>query len=113
MAKEEIEARPEESKPGLAEKRKFMNRLRMLLMTIALMTGCSALASAQEYRAQEYRNDGGRYEFRDHDRDRREDRYRYNRFMGREDRYRGSYGDHDRRYLDRGDRWRDRDYRGR
>ncbi len=87
-----------------------MNRLRMLLITTALITGSAALASAQEYRY-----DGGRYEFRDHDRDRdrdgREDHDR--RYFRRDARHREFYGDRDRRYFDRDDRWRDRDYRWR
>jgi len=94
-----------------------MNRLRMLLMTTALIAGSSALASAEDHdrdRGRDHHNgyvyrngggynngyyNGGRYN--DHDRD---DRWR-NNDHDRDDRWRG----------DRDNRWRrdDDDRRGR
>ena len=85
-----------------------MNRLRILLISTALITGSSALASAQEHYQTGFsvqvrvgghdgENRGGFYAYAngDHDRD--------NRYVDRDDRYRG---------RDRDDRWkRDNDDR--
>lgn len=81
-----------------------MNRLKALLITTALITGSSALASAETFNHNWGGQDRRVYE---HDRD---DRGRYGN-----DRY-YSYGDGDRDdryrrpvYVDRDHRWRDRD----
>ena len=76
----------------------------MLLVLTALITGGSALASAQDHdRNWNYRNN-----YRDHDRDDRnrrdydrDDRFR---FYDRDDRFR--FRDRDDRFRDRDDRWR-------
>jgi Ni/Co efflux regulator RcnB len=74
-----------------------MKSLRMLLIGAALITGGSALASAQPME----HHDNRFYSDRDHDRDRDRDRDRR------------EFRDHDRddRRLDRDDRFRDRDDR--
>src|SRR6266436_4927415 len=87
-----------------------MNRLKIMLITAALMTGGSALASAQVYER------GGR-EYRNSDRDRDRDRDRHDeRSYGRDDRGRHFDNDRGRRDRDRYDRDRhdrDRDKRDR
>ena len=80
-----------------------MNRLRVLLITVALIMGSSALASAQDHdRDGWFHHDRGhhrgwdhnRWRFRDHDRD---DRFFFrNRRWDRDDRW----------WRDRDDRWR-------
>ncbi|HEY6348914.1 MAG TPA: hypothetical protein VI636_05845 [Candidatus Angelobacter sp.] len=85
-----------------------MNRLKILLITTALITGSSALASAQEHYQTGFsvqvrvgghdgENRGGFYAYAngDHDRD--------NRYVDRDDRYRGRDRD-DRRKRDDDDR---------
>jgi len=87
-----------------------MNRLRILLISTALITGSSALASAQEHYQTGFsvqvrvgghdgENRGGFYAYAngDHDRD--------NRYVDRDNRY----VDRDNRYVDRDDRYRGRD----
>jgi hypothetical protein len=82
-----------------------MKSIRMLLIGAALITGGSALASAQPME----RHDNGGYSNHDRDRDRDGDR----------DRRVYAYGDRDDRRVDRDDyrrhdrddRWRDRDGR--
>lgn len=73
-----------------------MNRLRVLLIGAALITGGSALASAQTLRQD--------VAYHDQDRDRhRDDRKSYDRY--RDQRYERNYrSDHDRRY-ENGYRW--------
>ena len=79
-----------------------MNRLRMLLVLTALITGGSALASAQDHD----QNWNNRNNYRVNDRDDRRSYDRDDRFKSydRDDRYR-SY-DRDVRFRDRDDRWR-------
>src|ERR1043166_10055119 len=84
-----------------------MNRLKMMLVGAALITGGSALASAQVVQQNVAFRDHDRDRDRDHDRDRDRDRYRgYNNYR--------VYREHDRddrRYVDRD--WRyDRGYNG-
>ena len=74
-----------------------MNRLRIMLIAAALMTGGSALASAQVYE-----HGGKSYQTGDRDRD-RDDKRGYDR----DDRYRSFDRDRDKR--DRDDRKKDRD----
>ena len=75
-----------------------MNRLRMMLVGAALITGGSALASAQVVQQNVAFRDRDRDRDRDHDRD-RDDRNRgYNNYRV----YRDRDGDRDdRRYVDR------------
>lgn len=88
-----------------------MNKLKILLLTTALITGTSALASAEEHH-DNWRNQS---RYSDHDRD---DRYRNNGYYNngyynngyygdgdhdRDDRYRGNY------VYENNRRWRDRD----
>src|SRR5215467_1838290 len=86
---------------GLKLKEGTMNRLGIFLVGAAIMTGGSALASAQAvkvdvaYRDRDHDRDRDRHRYdRDHDRD----RYRYDR--DRDRRYRDH--DRDRRDYDRG-----------
>jgi hypothetical protein len=97
------ELRPESENfgPGWREE-KYMNRFKVLLLTTALITGSSALASAETFnhngvRYEQHNRDNGRnvYGYGDHDRD---------------DGYRQVYVDRDRRYVDR-DRDRDDNWR--
>jgi hypothetical protein len=69
-----------------------MNRLKILLITTALLMGISALASAEEY------HNGLSLQVRlgDHDRDRDRDR---------DGRFRRGYVDSDHRWLDAHGRW--------
>jgi hypothetical protein len=76
-----------------------MNRLRMLLIAAALMTGGSALASAQSY---DHNGRGYSDQDRNHDRGGNRDRY-FDRNRDRRfdrDEYR-TYFDRDNRYFDR------------
>src|SRR6476620_4760640 len=99
-----------------------MNRLRMILVGAALITGGSALASAQvvqqdvAFRDRDRDRDRDRERDRDHDRDRDRgyNNYRVYRDHDRDDRRvyrdrddRGYYGryDHDRRYDGYNRRW--------
>lgn len=82
-----------------------MNRLRVMLIAAALMTGGSALASAQVY-------DRGGKEYRNSDRDRDKDRDKhFKRSYDRDDR--GRHFDNDRGYRDRDRYDRDRHDRDR
>jgi hypothetical protein len=84
-----------------------MNRLRILLITSALIAGSSALASAEEYH-----QSGLAIQVRFGDRDRGGNGYYRdgNGYYGYRD---GDRDDHNYRYVDRDDRGRDRDDRWR
>src|SRR5689334_20416610 len=83
-----------------------MNRLRIMMIGAALLTGSSMIASAQPL--DEHRNGG--YTDRDHDRDNRT--YAGNSYRNRDDRYDRDDRDDRRKAYDRDDRARrDRDGR--
>lgn len=76
-----------------------MNRLRILLITTALLMGSSALASAEDFHHDVRYGDRDHDRYRDHDRDRDRDRD-----GDRDDRRVYVYPDH--RWLDTNGNWR-------
>jgi hypothetical protein len=104
----------------------FMNKLKLLLLATALITGSSVLASAEEHH-DNWRNQN---RYSDHDRD---DRYRNNGYYNngyynngyygngyygdgdhdRDDGYRSNDWHRDRRWRDRDDQWRNNYRHGR
>jgi hypothetical protein len=92
----------EETRRAWLKWEEIMNRLRLMLVGAVLVTGGSALASAQVIQQDVAYHDRDRDRDRDHDRDRDRDRDRYRAYRD---------GDRDdRRYIDRDDRRYDRGY---